>query len=518
MVLYYFVMEPLAALIQKHAAFISEMRYETDPDEPCYHAFLTWDMVNKQRINTKCNKYGDNWWTGGSDEIGLNGILFLSEKNVYLPDNEQIRKVDESLNDFIVGKLTEQPGWRVHRMVPWFEMFDPWTDQDADDVWRAFNYIHVINVCINLYKIRKLYNSPFLKPPTYYIELAFNYTKGMFTYWMFPDGVGATEYGNMGEAFLPLQLEDFLIEEGFIEEADWVRKRFVDKAVYFSQADYPFGSEMAYDSTAYEAVYGYGKRYDDQRIMETSVKASYSNRGHQHHWHLYNTDLRGLGESLWNISYMTQLGAFPIYDYSMIEGNNDLDLIISAVASYTAGWTLINSCFYSDDPENIGASCWIVNTEDPENRSSTNGSIPVRKQAWPLSGESGLGYFGALKIACSVLIEHPVLGLVGLGCQLIESDSCGGIDNDSVLTIYSEDGVSMRFFDMIQNRGYILERDKFEKIEIDKNKITFHIVSTTPDVHSTKLMQIEKGEETLIGEVSIIPGKTSTVIMKYSNE
>ena len=66
--------------------------------------------------------------------------------------------------------------------------------------------------------------------------------------------------------------------------------------------------EMVYDSTAFEAVYGYGKRIHSEHVMAAAAKASFANRGKQPVWYLYNTDVRGGGDTEWNTSYMTQLG------------------------------------------------------------------------------------------------------------------------------------------------------------------------------------------------------------------
>ena len=65
------------------------------------------------------------------DEIGLVGGLFLSEKNVYRPVEEELHALDDYVNDFLLSRLTEQPGWRVRRMVPWHTMFEPWAGNGA---------------------------------------------------------------------------------------------------------------------------------------------------------------------------------------------------------------------------------------------------------------------------------------------------------------------------------------------------------------------------------------------------
>ena len=82
-------------------------------------------------------------------------------------------------------------------MVPWYTMFEPWAGRGADDVWRAFNYVHVINTMRNMYKTQKLYHYKQLRKAKEYLIMAYEYTKAMFHYWMFPEGVGASEFGNM---------------------------------------------------------------------------------------------------------------------------------------------------------------------------------------------------------------------------------------------------------------------------------------------------------------------------------
>ncbi len=472
MVLQFFCVENIEKLIDKHAAFIADNHFETNPEDPCYHGLLMWDMTLNSRINSTCNPYRDDWWAGGSDEIGLVSGLFLSEKNVYRPVESQLKVLEAYLSDFVENRLTEQPGYRVHRMVPWFVMFDPWKGYGADDVWRAFNYVHVINTYFNMYRIQKGYCIQYLKPATYYLDKAYRYTKAMFSYWMFPEGVGSTEYGNMGELTIPLYLADALASEGMSEEAEGIREISTSKSSFFQKEAYPFGSEMAYDSTAYEAVYAYAKSIDDQQTMEKAVLASFGNRGHQPQWYYYNTDLRAHGETFWNVSYMTQLGGWTMYDYSLNVGMGDYELIKSAYASYLAGWSLINSGYWDEDPKKLGSSCWVLHTGQEDSKEIVPGKVPLIKKAWQISGESGLGYFAGLKMASSVIIEHPILGLYGFGCDV-------KVDG-SVWTIRPRDGLRMRVHDTVNDWSIEMDRSSIIELKIDLSKRNLRI-STAND-------------------------------------
>ena len=482
MILQFFILEPVEKLYLSNSAFITENQFETDPEDPCFHAFLMWDMTVRKRINSKCNPYGPDWFAGGSDEIGLVSGLFLSEKNLHRPDSRQLQRLDEYLSDFIEQRLTEQPGWRLHRAAPWFKMFDPWKGKGADDIWRAFNYVHVINTFYNMYRIRKIYDFNFMKPARHYLDRAYQYTRSMFSYWMFPDGVGATEYGNMGELIMTLELDKALYEEGMEKEAAWLKEKLDQKANYFSRADYPFGSEMAYDTTAFEAVYACGKRIRNNKVMKSAIKASFANRGRQPVWFWYNTDLRQQGEMSWNVSYMTQLAAWVLYDYTLNEGHPDARLIQSAYASYLAGWTMINSGYWDDHPENSGASCWIYQSEGGMTAGFPWLNHPLWKSAWPMSGESALGYFGALRMAAAIVVKHPVIGVYGYGCDVKVQDS--------VHIIHPRDGLRIRIYDTILGLGLELERDAFIKVEVEKKFRWLEIVleNITGDQHLTKIM------------------------------
>lgn len=476
----FFAIEPVKDIIDKHAEFIVKNHFETDPEDPCYHGILMWDMVNKKRINSKFNPY-DDWMRGGSDEIGLVGGLYLSEKNVYRPCEEEIKALQQYVADFILDRLTEQPGWRVHRMVPWYTMFEPWAGNGADDVWRAFNYVHVVNTLYNMYCIQKLYHFKELQPGKEYLMYAYEYTKAMFHYWMFPDGVGATEFGNMGEMTFPLYLEEALREEGYETEAVELGELFDRKAAYFASKQFPFGSEMPYDSTAFEAVYAYGARMDNDHVMRSAARASYSNRGKQPVWYLYCTDLRAGGDTSWNTSYMTQLGAYPILDYALCRGNVDEDWIITYYGSYLGGWIIYNSGgYWSDAAENEGASGWITDGThiNVTGRPNPKG-FPFIKGCVAVSGEAELGFFGALRTACSIVLEHSILGRIGLGCSVKSVD---GIEH-----IIPNDGLSMRFYHVPLRLRLEIDRDVIESIDMNGTDVTVHIKSYSKEKHKLNL-------------------------------
>lgn len=477
----FFITEPIESIIDSHAQFITKNHLETNPEDPCYHGLLIWDMINKERINSTFNPYFEDWWRGGSDDPGLVSGLFLSEKNVYRPVNEEINVLNDYVEDFILKRLTEQPGWRVHRMVPWYTMFEPWAGRGADDVWRAFNYVHVINTMRNMYLIQKQNGYSQLREATQYLRMAYEYKKAMFNYWMFPDGVGASEFGNMGEMILALYLDADLRREGFIQEATELAAIFDKKSAYFNSKKFPFGSEMVYDSTAFEAVYGYGKRINSNHIMTAAARASYSNRGKQPVWYLYCTDLRAGGDTSWNTSYMTQLGAYPILDYTLHQGHIDEDWIMTYYGAYLSGWLIYNSGgYWSNDEENSGATGWITDSSHINfTGQSRKGGFPYINGLVALSGEAALGFFGALRTACSIVIDHSVLGRIGLGCHIRNEE---GQEN-----ILLKDGISTRFYHVPGRWRVEVDRDRISRISVNNNAVKVEVSSLVSKEHVVTL-------------------------------
>lgn len=459
----FFATEAVRKIYKKTAGFIAKNHLETDPEDPCYHGILAWDLQNRRRVNAAFNPY-DDWMRGGSDEIGLVGGLYLAEKNVYMPCDEEIEVLDKFDRDFIIDRLTEQPGWRVHRMVPWYEMFEPWSGYGADDVWRAYNYVHVVNFYYAMYRISERNAHHNLRSPSEYLELAYHYAIAMFSYWMFPEGKGATHYCNMGESTFALEIEDTLRSQGLDKEVDKLKGYIDAKCKTLSERLYPFASEMAFDTTAFEAAYAYGLCDKNIDLMNRVNMANLSTRGRHPVWHKYYVDIRQQGDSAWNVSYMTQLGAWPFMDRLLRGKSQDVKLAIAAYASYLAGFSIYNAggCWYPE-PENEGAMLWVFDERMLQYNEKN-------RMTMRMSGEGPLGFYGALKAAAAYRIDHPEKGEAGLGCNIV-------VEGDT-RHIVPTDGVGARYIDLIDTLALEVMDGCIDEIHLEDDvcMVTIHPV------------------------------------------
>ena len=100
-----------------------------------------------------------------------------------------------------------------------------------------------------------------------------------------------------------------------------------------------------------------------------------------------------------------------------------------------------------------------------------------------MSGEGCLGFFGALKIAASMVYQEDGQQKA-LGGQLFEKE--GGY------VLKPDDGLNMRFFDTCRDFAVKLEQDTLESIETLENGWMIRIKNDT-DVSHTLRMEVRSG-------------------------
>lgn len=462
--LLYFVTEPLGDLIEKNTAFISKNQQQTDPSDECYMGFLPWDMVMAdltgdglldEKNNRTSGYFPTGWWHYGGDEMGYSPALYLSLKNVYMPDRDQIKQLVDYINVFICGKMTEKFSdgtYRLHRGAPWYIMGEWKGDVRIDkngidsnaDCWRSYNYPHVINTYYNMYRIALNcdYDIDGMLDSGEYLHRAYDLMYTFFTKWMYPKGdpvrgEGGIHFGNMGETEF-FAIAEALKKEGFESEYRWLKKQLDEKAEYFADEKYPYSSESYFDTAAYEAVFAYARYSGNTALAGEVTKTNIATRGTTPVWYLYGSDLPSQDKAV-NLRYMTQLGGWSLMQYALEYSDaaeSDLQL---AYGSYLAGWALINSGWYSDKPYNVGSSVWYYQGIKGTLMDSVNDwekILPVYNGAVAVSGESALGFWAGLNMACTAVIRDSVFGLYAYGGDLSEKDGR--------ITVKPKDGVRKR--------------------------------------------------------------------------
>jgi hypothetical protein len=539
MVLEFFVTEPLETLIKKRAAFLVDKQQHRDPGKWYDGLFSVWDMRHAVLRSPDDTDGFDGWWgyVLGCDDTALPKAPFIACKNLHYPVEKEIAAVEYYIENFVWGKLQrtdqEEPyPYFIYGVPNWYENrhgehgFGS-EGKGLEHVWRGYDYPHLIMLYLHMYQIARMYPgmTKYLDKDGY-LRRAFGTARAHFRlagiddlphggrgYWAYTLGL----YNEM----LIVNLVEALQEEGWNEQADWLKGEWEKKVKYFVYDDpYPFDSEYPFDTTAFEtshAVAKYGlanpmqpdeklwhdrykdkwyshpqvKRQDFEAFMEKQIQANIALRGWlEPAYYLLGGDYRGGISSRYALSYMSQIGGWAIVDYALYYAKDPVPCLRLGYASYLSSWALMNTGtpesaygYWYPGEENDGASGWAIT---PEKYGPMWIGKDNRRGAWFYDGEIELGYAGALRTAATIVVDDPLFGLFAYGGLL--SKIVGGLE------VVPQDGLRQRFHVVRaeQRLHMLLDRDGFaagKPVAIDDglHEIRFTLENRTADAHVTLL-------------------------------
>lgn len=523
----FFSTEPLETLYRKRAQFIATKQQHRN-DKWYDGLFSLWDMREKVLRGPENTGGLQDYMVGGSDDPSNSKGAFLSEKNVVFPDPQEIAALEYYLERFVWGGLQrtdqEHPhpygiygseNWHLNRTTPWGTKLPDrirhyekayrvpqGTGLGAERMWRSFDYTTFIMLYYNMYRIAKQY--PHLVnhlDASGYLERAFGTAKAYFQVPYSIHMVGKPLWSHKGYSDWAYKLGNFheryitdviqaLREEGQDEQAEWLQAEWEKKVKYFIYDDpYPFGSEFAFDRTAFEsthAVAKYGienplqpdenlwydknlnrwyshptvKLEDAERFMKRQINANISMRG----WLETSYYLLGSARVRSNtLDYMSQMAGWSILDYGLYYTKEPAEHVRLGYASLLSSWALVNSGtaasnygYWYAGQENDGAAGWCFQSLK-HGQTWAFGESP--RGIWAYCGEIDHGLAGGIRAAATVVIEDPIFGVVSLGGQLTQH---GG-----AYSVTPRDGVRRRFHFLVgEHRLHLLlSSDGFKKAE-----------------------------------------------------
>lgn len=151
--LFYITPDP-AALLRARASFIVREQLYDNPADPRHHAFLPYDDQT-QHVWTDSE---EDWQVGGSDEYGLPVAMFLAEKNVRMPESDQVNALETYIGDWLLVRLQDPATLGVRRGMfhgPDLPSRQPheWTESESADERRFNNYPLVANIYHAMHRI-----------------------------------------------------------------------------------------------------------------------------------------------------------------------------------------------------------------------------------------------------------------------------------------------------------------------------------------------------------------------------
>jgi hypothetical protein len=416
----YYVIKPAAQVVADLGNFLMTKQWFDDPNDPFHRSpsVMSYDR-DTGKIVTQDSRV---WIAGLGDEGGSGSWLAAAMKQFGQPKKEEIKKYEQFIDQVLWGRLQyndgpnkygvrksllfyspqEVPGFQYDASLNW-TTWTSWKKTDAESIGRGYNYPHVVAAYWSLY--REARNHPGLvtnHPWDWYLGQAYQTAKFMFG--RNPTGrrrVGYVELGLMeGDIFL-LLLND-LKREGWTEKAADLEALMKERADRWKGEAYPFGSEMAWDSTGQEEVFAWCKYfgYDDKAevslnsilgYMPTVPHWGYNGNARRYWDFLYGGKLRRIERQLHH--YGSGLNAIPVL--SQYRAHPDDSYLLRVGYGGTMGA--------------------LTNIDQEGFASVAFHSFPSTLKWDAYSGDYGPNFFGHAVNTATYVINHPEFGWLSFG-------------------------------------------------------------------------------------------------------
>ncbi|MEC7784294.1 MAG: DUF5695 domain-containing protein [Bacteroidota bacterium] len=415
----YKVIKPESELVADFGNFLFAKQWFDDDEDPFNRApsLISYDYQNKRQVTQD----GRVWIAGLSDEGGAGSWLGGMMKQYLQPDQEQVSKLEDFVNQTVWGVLQNAEGehkYGVRKSVLYYEpeefpagtyndtinwnTWAAWNKEGAADPGRSYNYPHVVAAYWTLYRLSRYHdNLVTQKDWKWYLEQAYQTTLAMTT-----QAPYYAQFGQMeGSIFLHV-LKD-LKREQLTEEATKLEAEMKKRADHWESLAYPFGSEMPWDSTGQEEVYMWSDYFGYDAKAAVTLSAILAYMPTMPHW-AYNGNARRYWDFLYGGKlsrverqihhYGSGLNAIPVLD-NYRENPEDLHLL-------KVGYGGLLGAVSNITEDGFGAAAFH--------------SWPSTLEIDYLSGDYGSNFYGYAINSSAYLVEDAELGYLAFGGNLTE--------------------------------------------------------------------------------------------------
>ena len=432
----YFVTKPLDQVMADLGRFTTQQQFYEDKGDPFHRApaILSYDR-DAGKILTQEPRV---WIAGMSDEGGAGSWVAAAAKQLDNPDPTEVAKIEALIDKTVIGTLTVAEGparGAVRKSIFYYDpeqhpgyydaAFDwrswtSWSKKDAADLGRAYNYPHVAIGYWVMYRLaRNHLGLVRVHGWRWYLDHAFLTVEAMMR-----DAPYYTQFGLMeGDVFVDI-LKD-LQREGLADQAAKMEGWMKSRADHWKTLDYPFGSEMAWDSTGQPEVYAWMRYFHHQPQADVTREAILGYDPTIPSWG-YNGNARRYWDFLYGGKYPrierqihhygSTLNAIPLFD-AYRANPADMHLLRVAYGGLMGGITNI-------DQHGFGSAAFH--------------SWPDMMKWDPYTGDYGMGFFGHAYAAATYLVKDTRFGWLGYGGNLEQ--------HGAVLHFEPKDGARTRLF------------------------------------------------------------------------
>ncbi|KAF8711946.1 hypothetical protein RHS03_01649, partial [Rhizoctonia solani] len=467
---HYHVTHNAVQTVSELGNFLTTKQWYEDSSDPFGRSpsIITYD----REVNAPVLQDARAWIAGLSDEGGVGGWLAAAMKNAFLPTPAEIEKLERFVNETVWGNLQYSSGSNTYGVKKSVFFYEPakapnygystsidwgnwwsWNKANSDAFDRAYDYVHVTALYWSLYRAARNYPSLATKKTwQYYISQALN--TALFA----TNGrVGYADVGLMGETVFWYLLDD-LKREGLGANATVLESRMKSRADRWSSEPYPFGSEMAWDSTGQEGVYTWARYFDYGTTANNTVNSILGFMPTVPHW-----GWNGNARRYWDMIYGAKLQRIERQIHHYGSGLNALPLIAEFMSRPTDLY-LLQVGF-------AGLSGPLSNIDQEGFASAAFHSYPDTLKWDAYSGDYGPNFLGHALNTGTFLLDHPNFGWQAFG---------------GIVTSTTSTSVSVSPRDTLRRRVYVaplgalftLDAGAFDTIQytISDKSVTLNII------------------------------------------
>ena len=416
----YYVIKPSAEVVADLGNFLFTRQWFDDPNDPFGRSpsIMSYDRETNQIVKQDSRV----WIAGLGDEGGSGSWLAAAMKQFGQPRKEEIAKYEQFIDRVLWSGLQYKEGpnqYGVRKSLFYYSpqdlpafKYDPalnwttwtsWKKADAESIGRGYNYPHVIAAYWSMYRLARNHQGLVTNHSwEWYLDHAYETARFMFG--RQANGrrrVGYVELGLMEGNILVALLED-LKREAWQEKAQVLEKLTKERADRWSRDPYPFGSEMAWDSTGQEEVYAWSDYfgYDDKALvalnsiigyMPTLPHWGYNGNARRYWDFLYGGKIRRIERQLHH--YGSGLNAIPVLAHYREHPEDEYLLRVG-----------------------YGGTMGALSNIDQEGfASAAFHSFPSTLKWDPYSGDYGPNFFGHAFNTGTYVINHPEFGWQSFG-------------------------------------------------------------------------------------------------------
>ena len=422
---HYDVTKPATEAVADLGHFLTTKAWYTDQTDPFHRApsVMNFDHAHDRIVLTDTRA----WIAGLSDEGGAGAWLSAMMKEFAQPEAAELQKLAQFVDQELWGQIQFSAGPRMYGVKKSVFYYQPdllptypygpgnwtswtsWNKEQAEAVNRAYDYPHVVAAYWTMYRLAR--NHPGLisaETWQWYLDHAFNTVKFMTGGFATPGDRGGVGYVNVGlmdgDIFVML-LED-LKREGWTDQAAYVQGAMKARADRWNGEAYPFGSEMAWDSTGQEEIFAWTEYFGYRDKAGVALDSILGYMPAIPHWG-YNGNARRYWDFIYGGApggtierqihhYGSGINAIPVLAQYRAHPEDDYLLRIGYAGS-------------------MGALTAIDQDGFP---SAAFHSYPQHLRWDDYIGDYGPNFFGHAVTTGTYIVDHPAYGWVAFGGNL----------------------------------------------------------------------------------------------------